>query len=51
MCHFINAHDDLIRITSFGEYREVMRKVMRVIREPTTLRRKEDRLLARRKVK
>ena len=40
VCHFINAHDDLIRITSFGEYREVMRKVMRVIKEAHNTQRK-----------
>ena len=33
VCDFINAHDDLIHITSFGEYRVVMLKVMRVVRE------------------
>ena len=32
MCNFINAHEDLIHITSFGEYKKVMKNVM-VIRE------------------
>ena len=33
VCDFINTHEDLIHITTFGEYREVMRKVMKVIKE------------------
>ena len=33
VCDYINAHEELIQITSFCEYREVMRKVMGVIRE------------------
>ena len=33
MCNYINAHEELIQITSFREYREVMRNVMRVIKE------------------
>ena len=33
VCDFINAHEDLIRITTFGEYRVVMKKVMMVIKE------------------
>ena len=33
VCGFINAHEDLIHITTFGEYKEVMKKVMRVIKE------------------
>ena len=28
VCDYINAHEDLITITSFGEYRSVMKKVM-----------------------
>ena len=40
VCDFINAHDDLITITSFGEYRGVMRKVMRVIKEAHNTQRK-----------
>ena len=30
---FINTHEDIIHITSFGEYREVMKNVMRVIKD------------------
>ena len=37
---FINAHDDLISITSFGEYRAVMRKVMSVIKDAHNTERK-----------
>ena len=33
VCDFINAHEDLINITTFGEYQNVMKKVMRVIKE------------------
>ena len=33
MCDYINAHDDLINIASFKEYRVVMRKVMMVIKK------------------
>ena len=40
MCDFINAHKDLIRITTFCEYRVVMRKMMRVIREAHNVERK-----------
>ena len=40
VCDFINRRDDLIRITTFGEYREVMLKVMRVIKEAHNAERK-----------
>ena len=40
VCDFINAHEDLITITTFGEYRDVMRKVMKVIREAHNVERK-----------
>ena len=40
VCDFINAHEDLITITSFSEYRGVMRKVMRVIKEAHNTQRK-----------
>ena len=43
VCDFINAHDDLIHITSFGEYRVVMLKVMRVIKEAHNAERKRRR--------
>ena len=33
MCDFINAHEDLIKISTFGEYRIVMRNVSKVIKE------------------
>ena len=33
MCDFINAHEVVIQITSLGEFRGVMRKVLRVIKE------------------
>ena len=40
VCDYINAHEDIIAITTFGEYREVMRKVMRVIKEAHNVERK-----------
>ena len=40
VCDFITAHEDLIHITTFGEYRIVMRKMMRVIREAHNMERK-----------
>ena len=40
VCNYINAHEDLIQITTFGEYRVVMRKVMRVIKEAHNVERK-----------
>ena len=39
-CDFINSHKGLIRITSFGEYREVMKKVTKVIKEAHSVERK-----------
>ena len=33
VCDYINAHEDMIQIATFGEYRLAMRKVMMVIRE------------------
>ena len=33
LCDLINTHDDLVRITSFREYREAMNRVMMVIKE------------------
>ena len=40
MCQYINSHSDLIRITSFDEYRVVMRKVTMVIKEAHNIQRK-----------
>ena len=40
MCCFINAHEDLITITSFAEYKVVMKKVMKVIKEARLVERK-----------
>ena len=40
VCDFINMHEDLIMITSFGEYRIVMKKVMMVIKESHNTERK-----------
>ena len=40
VCDFINAQEDLITITSFGEYRAAMKKVMLVIKEAHNTERK-----------
>ena len=40
MCDFINAHEDLIKISTFGEYRIVMRNVSKVIKEAHNRERK-----------
>ena len=40
VCDFINRRDDLIHISTFGEYRQVMLKVMRVIKEAHNIERK-----------
>ena len=48
VCDFINAHEDLITITSFGEYREVMRKVMKVIKEAHNVERKRRQTASKR---
>ena len=40
MCDFINTHEDLIKISTFGEYRIVMRKVSKVIKEAHNRERK-----------
>ena len=51
VCNFINAHEELIQITSFGEYRMVMNKVMRVIKEAHNTERKRRRHNTREGVK
>ena len=40
VCDYINSHEDLIHIASFGEYRDVMKKVMKVIKEAHNVERK-----------
>ena len=40
VCDFINTHEDLVHITTFGEYRKVMGKVMRVIKEAHNVEKK-----------
>ena len=40
VCVFINTHEELVNITSFREYKEVMRKVIRVIKEAHNMERK-----------
>ena len=41
VCNFINAREDLITITTFGEYRAAMKKVMMVIQEPHFVEKKK----------
>ena len=40
VCDFINTHAVIIHITSFGEYRNVMKRVMRDVKEAHNLERK-----------
>ena len=40
MCDYINTHDDLITIKTFGEYRVMTKKVMMVIDEAHNVDRK-----------
>ena len=40
VCDFINAHEELVNITTFGDYRVVMKKVMKVIKEAHNVERK-----------
>ena len=40
VCDYINSHQEIIAITTFGEYREVMKKVMGVIKEAHNVERK-----------
>ena len=40
VCDFIASHEELIHITTFGEYRNVIRKVMSVIKEAHNTERK-----------
>ena len=40
VCNFVNSREDLIHITTFGEYRNVMKKEMMVIREAHNAERK-----------
>ena len=40
VCDFINAHEDLIAIATFEEYRVVMKKVMKVTKEAHNIERK-----------
>ena len=49
MCDFINAHEDLIHITTFGEYRDVMRRVMKVIKEAHNVEKKRRQTSRKRK--
>ena len=50
VCDYINAHEELIQITMFREYRVVMKKIMRVIKEAHNVERKRRHPPARRKV-
>ena len=43
VCDFIDAREGLIRITTFREYRVVMLKVMKVIKEASLVERKRRR--------
>ena len=49
MCDFISTQEDTITITTFGEYRKVMKKVMRVIKEAHLVERKRRQTSRKRK--
>ena len=49
VCDYINTHEGIIHITSFHEYREVMRKIMKVIKEAHNLERKRRQTTRKRK--
>ena len=49
VCDFINGHEDLIHITTFSEYRAVMKEVMLVIKEAHNVERKRRRTATKRK--
>ena len=51
VCNYINAHEDIITIATFGEYREVMKKVMRVIKEAHNTERKRRQTTRKKKAK
>ena len=40
VCDYINAHEGIIHITTLGEYREVMKKMIKVIKEAHNVERK-----------
>ena len=40
MCVYLNTHEELIRITLFAEYMNVMLKVMRVVKEARNFEKK-----------
>ena len=49
VCDFINAHEDMISITTFCEYRDVMRRVMKVIKEAHNVEKKRRQTSRKRK--
>ena len=51
VCNYKNAHEDIIRISSFGEYRDVMKKVMRVIKEAYNVERRRRQTARKKRAK
>ena len=49
VCDFTNTRQDLIGMTSFGEYRRVMLKVMKVIKEAHNTEKKRRKTLRKKK--
>ena len=49
VCDYINAHEDLIHIATFGEYKVVMKKVMSVIKEAHNVERKRRQMARKNK--
>ena len=50
MCNSINAHEEIIHITTFGEYKVVMKKVMSVIKEAHNMERKRRQMARKNKI-
>lgn len=42
VCEIINTHEDIIAIASFGEYRSVMKKVKKVVKEAHNIERDQE---------
>ena len=51
VCDFINAHEDLIQIATFAEYKKAMKKVMSVIKEAHNVERKRRQVARKSRVK
>ena len=50
ICNFINAHEDIIQITTFGEYKVAMKNAMSVIKEAHNVERKRRQMAWKNKI-